>query len=126
MDTHFCFFVTIRTDLLKPKERDVIDRSDELAFSAVSIWEARLKWNSRYASGERKGPVDPAELLEALTLRDIPALGISPALAAISLVRPLAHRDPFDELLLIQAQEGGYRLLTRDEPLGHHPLALIA
>jgi len=34
--------------------------------------------------------------------------------AAARLVQPLGHKDPFDELLLVQAQEEGMRLLTRD------------
>ena len=38
--------------------------------------------------------------------------------------RPLRHKDPFDERLLIQAQVEGMRLLTRDAALADHPLAL--
>ncbi|MYJ73028.1 MAG: type II toxin-antitoxin system VapC family toxin, partial [Rhodospirillaceae bacterium] len=37
---------------------------------------------------------------------------------------PLGHRDPFDELLLVTAQEEGLRLLTIDRQLVGHPLAL--
>ena len=44
--------------------------------------------------------------------------------AAAKLAHPLAHKDPFDELLLLQAQEEGMRLLTRDTKLVGHPLAV--
>jgi PIN domain nuclease of toxin-antitoxin system len=37
---------------------------------------------------------------------------------------PLPHKDPFDELLLMQAQEEGLRLLTREARLVAHPLAI--
>ena len=44
--------------------------------------------------------------------------------AAAELVHPLKHKDPFDELLLVQAQEEGLRLLTRDSKLGYHPCSI--
>lgn len=126
LDTHICDWFATRIGRLKPAERRAMDDSDAVAFSAVSIWETRLKWNSRYASGDRKGPIDPAELLDALSVRGLTAIPVTPAMAAVGLVHPLVHNDPFDELLLIQAQEGGYRLLTRDGTLKSHPLALAA
>ena len=44
--------------------------------------------------------------------------------AACPLETPLDHKDPFDELLLVQAQEEGLRLLTVDKMLAGHPLAI--
>ncbi len=44
--------------------------------------------------------------------------------AAAGLVRSLGHKDPFDELLLVQAQEERMRLLTRDAKLIGHPCAV--
>jgi len=41
--------------------------------------------------------------------------------AARALDVPLTHRDPFDELLLVQAQEEVLRLLTPDRLLADHP-----
>ena len=37
-----------------------------------------------------------------------------------------ATKDPFDELLLAQAQEEGLRLLTTDSSLVGHPLVVTA
>ena len=36
----------------------------------------------------------------------------------------LGDRNPFDELLLVQAQEEGLRLLTADRQLANHPLSI--
>jgi len=44
--------------------------------------------------------------------------------AASTLRIPLDHRDPFDELLLVRAQEEGLRLLTANRMLARHPLAV--
>ena len=39
---------------------------------------------------------------------------------------PIPHKDPFDELLLVQAQEEGLKFLTADGQLIGHPLAITA
>ena len=44
--------------------------------------------------------------------------------AARRLEVPIAHRDPFDELLLVQAQDESLKLLTMDRPLVGHPLTV--
>lgn len=43
--------------------------------------------------------------------------------AATPLLVPIAHKAPFDELLLVQAQQSGARLLTRDRTLLCHAVA---
>jgi len=91
--------------------------------SAVSIWEMRLKHHARYASGERKCPYDPNDVLTALEEQDVRFLPVNMSHAARDLEIPLAHKDPFDELLLVQAQEEGLKLLTRDRLIIGHPLA---
>ena len=40
------------------------------------------------------------------------------------LLQPLLHRDPFDELLLLQSQSESMPFLTRDRGLIDHPLAV--
>ena len=44
--------------------------------------------------------------------------------AATRLAVPVPHRDPFDELPLVQAQEEGLKLLTSDQRLVDHPLTV--
>ena len=95
-----------------------------LHVSAVSIWEMRLKYNARHPSGARKSPFDPGDVLAALEGQDVTFLPMTMAHAAKALEPPLDHKDPFDELLLVQAQEEGLRLLTADRRLAEHPLAM--
>ncbi|MYB52797.1 MAG: type II toxin-antitoxin system VapC family toxin [Acidobacteriia bacterium] len=44
--------------------------------------------------------------------------------AARELDTPPEHRDPFDELLLVQAQEEGLKLLTTDQQMAGHPVTV--
>ena len=98
----------------------------QLHVSAVSIWEMRLKYRALRASGERKSPFDPGEVVAALEGLDITFLPLTERHPACELQTPLTHRDPFDELLLVQAQEEDLRFLTADRLLIGHPLALTA
>lgn len=92
--------------------------------SAVSIWEMRLKYQARYSSGQRKSPFNPNDVIVALKEQDVTFLTMTSVHAAQALEPPLAHRDPFDELLLVQAHEEGLKLLTVDQALIGHPLTI--
>ena len=95
-----------------------------LYVSAVSIWEMRLKYRALYPSGERKSPYDPNDVVAALERQGVTFLTLTTRHAACDLETPIAHNDPFDELLLVQAQEEGLSLLTADRRLIGHPLAV--
>ncbi len=92
--------------------------------SVVSLWEMRLKHQSLRPSGERKSPHDPAAVLQALEDLRTPVLGMEAGDVMHPLVPLLAHRDPFDELLLCQAQRRNLRLATTDGKLLEHPGAI--
>ena len=127
LDTHFIVWLTVSPGSLTSKELALLQRADvDVAASAISLWELRLKWNSRSASGNRKGPGEPEDMLAALTAADIPVLSLSAEQACMALAIPVPHKDPFDEQLLIQAQQTGRQLLTRDRLILTHPLAISA
>ena len=69
------------------------------------------------------GPVDPAAIVRFAVAMDWELLSLTPRHATTELAQAIAHKDPFDELLLAQAQAEGMRLLTRDAKLTGHPLA---
>lgn len=124
LDTHILLWATLTPDRLSTAERDILSSADSVAVSTISLWELRLKWDSLHPSGERKGPASPASVyavVEAMGWRIVP---LAAAHAIADLREPLGHKDPFDELLLVQAQDEGRRLLTRDRQLAGHPLAV--
>lgn len=112
---------------LSDAERLILtNQAIQLYVSAVSIWEMRLKFQSRDSYGKRKSPFDPHIVLKLLEDQDIFFLPMTPAHAARPLETPIPHKDPFDEMLLVQAQEEGLKLLTVDSNLVEHPLAIRA
>lgn len=112
--------------LLSLAEQAAIRTEPGPLVSAVSIWEARLKWQSWHASGTRKGVITHDDLMLFIEQVGWTLLPLSARHAAATLDSPVEHKDPFDELLLVQAQVEGLRLLTRDRMLVGHPLAITA
>ena len=96
----------------------------QLVLSAVTVCELRLKWHSLHVSGGRRGPIDPSAAVAFAKAIQWELLPLTVGHAAASLLQPLRYKDPFDELLLVQAQQEGMRLLTRDAKLAGHPFAV--
>ncbi len=125
LDTHIVIWAALDPRALTSGERASLEHSDtKLVMSAVSVWELRLKWHRFHISGAPKGPVDPACVVSFAAAMAWDLLPLTPLHAAATLAHPLGHQDPFDELLLVQAQEEGMRLLTRDAKLSGHPFAV--
>jgi PIN domain nuclease of toxin-antitoxin system len=95
---------------LSSKARRMIDRSETFV-SAASIWEVSIK--VRLA----KLCLNPSDLLAALEPAGFALLPISGEHAAAVAELPRHHRDPFDRLLVAQAQLEPLRLLTNDDAL---------
>ena len=127
LDTSYLFDFMDRPGNFPDSERRILAApGTELYVSAVSIWEIRLKHNARHPPGAQKSRFSPEDVLEALEDQNITFLPMTMLHAARALKTPLGHKDPFDELLLVQAQEEGLRLLTVDRGLIGHPLAITA
>lgn len=127
LDTTYLYRFMEATAALTESDRRFFSARDlQLHASAVSIWEMRLKHSARHASGERKSRFDPNDVIPVLENQGVTFLPMTIRHAACALETPLGHRDPFDELLLVQAQEEGLRLLTVDRLLAGHPLAVAS
>lgn len=125
LDTHVALWAAVDPGALTEGERRLLGGADTaLVLSAVAVWELRLKWQSFHVSGTRKGRIDPGAIVAFGAAMEWEFLPLTPRHAAAELVQPLGHKDPFDELLLVQAQEEGMRLLTRDAKLTEHPCAV--
>jgi PIN domain nuclease of toxin-antitoxin system len=125
LDTQYLVWLALAPERVHPLELQAIEESrSDVLVSSVSIWEMRLKWGKRHRSGARKGALDPEIAVRIVEKSGFTLVGLSAAQAAATLATPTSHGDPFDEQLLIQAQELRARLLTRDELLAVHPLAL--
>lgn len=118
LDTHLLLWAAGDPQRLSGPARALIeDPAHVLVFSAASLWEVMIK----RTLGRADFQVDPGLLRRGLLdngYRELPVRGDHVlALAAL----PMLHRDPFDRLLLAQAQVEGMLLLTRDAALAAYP-----
>ena len=125
LDTYYLYgLMAARGHFSETGRRFLDEHEGQIHVSAVSIREMRLKYHARHTSGERKSPFDPNEVVLVLERQGAVFLPLTTIHAARELDAPLNHKDPFDELLLVQAQEEGLKLLTTDRWIIGHPLAI--
>lgn len=118
LDTHLLLWAAGEPKRLPAVARKLInDSRNELLFSVASLWEIVIK----RSLGRDDFRVDPRLLRRGLLDNGYAelAIGGEHALAVHSL-QPI-HKDPFDRLLVAQAQVESVTLLTADPLLGRYP-----
>jgi PIN domain nuclease of toxin-antitoxin system len=109
LDTHILLWWLADSPSLSDRARELITDPDNAVFvSAVSLWEIRLK----QSLGKLQLPADFGERMAGESFESLPLLADHTREVA-SL--PWHHRDPFDRMLIAQAQAAGLTFLTADE-----------
>ncbi len=85
----------------------------------MTIWEVAIK----RAAGKLRAPENLAVYVERFRLEELP-ITIFHGEQAGSL--PLIHRDPFDRMLIAQAQAEGLVLVTNDAKIGRYGVRTMA
>jgi PIN domain nuclease of toxin-antitoxin system len=118
LDTHLLLGTALEPERLSPVARSLLsDLSNELLFSAASLWEVTIK----QGRGRGDFQVDARLLRRGLLDNgyiELPITGLH-ALAVGAL--PPLHKDPFDRILVAQAIVEGITLLTSDPMVGQYP-----
>jgi PIN domain nuclease of toxin-antitoxin system len=98
------------------------DTGNELLLSAASCWEIAIK----YSLGKLSLPAPPSEYVPSRMERSgttaLPVLAMH-ALRVADL--PRHHRDPFDRLLVVQAQQERVPIVTSDDVFRRYDVELI-
>jgi PIN domain nuclease of toxin-antitoxin system len=95
------------------------DPTSDVLASSASAWEIAIK----AALGRLRRPED---LEEELIREGIGALDITVADALRAGSLPRHHNDPFDRMLVAQAQNRGMTLVTRDAMLAAYGVLILA
>jgi PIN domain nuclease of toxin-antitoxin system len=123
LDTHIFLWLQTDPERLGDQLRVVEDERTELLLSAVSSWEIAIK----YGLGRLPLP-EPPERYVPSRMRAIAAEALAVehphALAVATL--PNLHRDPFDRLLIAQANLLGLTILTADRAVAQYPVPTMA
>ena len=114
LDTHVLIWAVGNPERLDPRSRAMVaSRNNEVFFSAVSIWEAAIKFALRRPDFRTR----PETLIEDARRAEFVELPVTSRAAARVADLPRHHGDPFDRLLVAQALDEGAQLLTADAAL---------
>jgi PIN domain nuclease of toxin-antitoxin system len=124
LDTQCWLWLQSTPERLSERVRDrLADEENALFLSAASAWEIAIK----YALGKLSLPRVPAQYVPSRMQRSGTAsLPLTHEHALRVATLPPHHRDPFDRLLVAQAQLEGMALLTADPQLSRYDVKLLA
>lgn len=118
LDTHLLLWAAGRPDRLSAEARALLDaKENELFFSAASLWEIVIK----RGLGRDDFKVDARLLRRGLLDNGYSELPIGSEHVVAIEGLPGIHKDPFDRILLAQAQVEGITLVTADPTLAQYP-----
>ncbi|MGQ0623559.1 MAG: type II toxin-antitoxin system VapC family toxin [Sporichthyaceae bacterium] len=119
LDTHVVLWAWGEPERIAPGAlAAILDPANLKVVSAASAWEAAVK----SAVGRLELPEDFSHSVAASGFEPL-AISVEDALVAGAL--PVHHRDPFDRMLVAQAQRGEFALVTRDDQLTAYDVAIL-
>lgn len=123
LDTHVWLWMNGAMERLSEPARELLAEGGQtLYLSAASTWEIAIK----HAAGKLELPQAPELYIPStLAQNDVRPLAIHQAHTWRAAALPPHHRDPFDRMLIAQAQAEGLRLMTADGKLDPYEVDLL-
>ena len=121
LDTHLLLWAAGQPEKLSSTALALIEAPEnQLLFSAASLWEIAIK----ASLGRRDFVVEPGLVRRGLLDNGYDELPVCSAHAVALVGLPAIHKDPFDRILVAQAQVEGIVLVTSDETVSQYPGAI--
>lgn len=123
LDTHtFLWFVEGNPQLSARARALIEDSFNEVLLSVASIWEIAIKYSLGKLSLTAPIEVFFAQQLQA---NAITTLDVRTEHVIVVAALPFHHRDPFDRLLIVQAQVEGVPIISADTAFDPYPIQRI-
>nr|WP_254511977.1 type II toxin-antitoxin system VapC family toxin [Komagataeibacter oboediens] len=120
LDTHALLWWLSDSDRLGDNAREIIaDPAHDILVSVVSLWEIAIKIRIG------KLDADINDILAAIPGEGFSLLQIQPEHLKILMSLPMHHRDPFDHLLMAQAQAEHATFLSEDGQMDYYSIKII-
>lgn len=125
LDTHVALWAISDSPHLSARARALIeDLDNQVHVSAASVWEIAIKHALR-----RTGPgamaLSAAQASSWFEQAAFSLVSITQAHARAVERLPDLHRDPFDRMLVAQALEEPFRLVTHDAQVGRYSATIL-
>jgi PIN domain nuclease of toxin-antitoxin system len=123
LDTHTFLWCLLEDSRLGPQARlRIVDPAVAVLLSIASVWEISIK--IALGKPDLPGPLEKI-LPAAMEASQIHSLAITTDLALAVRSLPLLHRDPFDRMLVAQAQVEGLTIVTADATLSGYDVPIL-
>ncbi len=120
LDTHILLWWLCNSPRLSTQIQKLIaDPSNEIYISPASVWEASIKRTLG------KLEFDNEELLTAIDSSGFREIAVTVRHGLIAGGLPRYHEDPFDRMLIAQAQVEGFSIITHDAKFKHYNVPII-
>lgn len=123
LDTQVWLWMRNEPEKLRNEARTLVENPrNRLHISAATAWEIATK----ASAGRLRLPVTAEDwLTDARRLADVTPLSITFAHAARAGMLPRLHRDPFDRMLVAQAQLEGLTIITADAQIATYDIDVV-
>jgi len=122
IDTHILIWFLEGNNLLsKPRRQKIADSNNDVFVSITSLWEIAIK----ISIGKLTLNKPLADVIKQIAAQDIEIL---PVLAEHTLrvsTLPFYHRDPFDRIIISQAQIENLPVMTDDHEFSNYGIKII-
>jgi PIN domain nuclease of toxin-antitoxin system len=119
LDTHALIWALTKPDRLSKAAREAIwNDANDIFVSVVSPWEMAIK----QSHDRLRYPEDLEAQFDRMRFKLLP-VSVQHAAAVGSM--PHHHRDPFDRMLIAQAQVEGLTIVTSDREMQRYQVALL-
>ena len=110
LDKHTLLWFFDGDEILSSLAKDIIQTEDNVYVSIVSFWEIAIKQSIKKLELENS----PSELITLAEQQAINILQISPKHLDVIKTLEKIHNDPFDRLIVAQAQCENMTIITKD------------
>lgn len=122
IDTHILIWFLEGSNLLSKPRRQIIAAPQNYIFvSIASLWEIAIK----ISLGKLTLTKPLADVIKQIAVENIEILSIAPEHTLQVSVLPFHHRDPFDRIIIAQAQVENLPTMTADTEFAKYSVQIL-
>ena len=122
VDTHILLWFLEGNNLLSAARRQIIaEPQNDVFVSIASLWDTAIQ----ISIGKLTLTASLADVIKQISAENIEILPISPAHILQVSTLPFHHRDPFDRLIIAQAQIEKLSVITEDQNFADYKVKIL-